>query len=54
MVGDLTGGLGDVGVVSSMTGLVTEGCVAVLRDSLGGVMEAAPWLFSERDVRDLM
>lgn len=52
MVGDFTGGLGDVGVVSSMTGLVT--CVAVLRDSLGGVTEAAPWHFSERDVRDLM
>lgn len=44
-----------MGGTSSVTGLIEEEAVAVLEEAgLGGVAEAAPWLFSERDVRDLM
>ncbi len=49
------GGVGDVGVVSSGTELVERVGRAVLGEAgWGGVMEAVPWLFSERDVLDLM
>lgn len=47
--------MGDVGGTSSVTGLTEEEGVALLEEAgCGGVMAAAPWLFSERDVRDLM
>lgn len=48
--------LGDVWFVSSVTGLIhdKEGEAEVEEAGWGGVMAAAPWLFSERDVRDLM
>lgn len=42
--------------MSSATGQIEEeevGVGAVVEEA-GGVMVAAPWLFSERDVRDLM
>lgn len=46
--------MGDVGDASSVTGLIEEEGAVVEEAGWGGVMAAAPWLFSERDVRDLM
>lgn len=45
---------GDVGVISSVAGLGEGGATAVDKVGCNGVMARAPWLFSERDVRDLM
>jgi len=53
--GFLAAAVGDVGGVSSATGATEgEGEAAAGAGWGGGAMEAAPWLFSERDVRDLM
>lgn len=47
--------MGDGGVGSSVTGLIDEWCGVLVEEAgWGGVTEAAPWLFSERDVRDLI
>lgn len=55
MAGFLEGGEGGVSGVSSVTGLTEEEGEEVEEEAgAGGAMEAAPWLFSERDVRDLM
>lgn len=55
MAGFLAGGEGGVSGVSSVTGLIEEDGDGVEEEAgAGGVMEEAPWLFSERDVRDLM